>query len=103
MPKVKANGIDLHYIAFGHGSDVVLIHGFLGNLAVWHLQIAPQLRKVYRITTYDLRGHGYSEVTPSGYTARQMSLDLESLLDSLHINKAVLVGHSYGADIAMYF
>lgn len=103
MPKTKVNGIDLHYLAFGHGSDVVLIHGFLGNLAVWHLQIAPQLRKVYRVTTYDLRGHGYSEVTPTGYTARQMAMDLEGLLDSLHINKATLVGHSYGADIAMYF
>jgi len=103
MPKIKANGIDLHYLAFGHGSDLVLIHGFLGNLAVWHLQIAPQLRKVYRVTTYDLRGHGYSEVTPTGYTACQMASDLEVLLDSLHINTATLVGHSYGADIAMYF
>jgi pimeloyl-ACP methyl ester carboxylesterase len=103
MPKIKANGIDLHYLAFGHGSDLVLIHGFLGNLAVWHLQIAPQLRKLYRVTTYDLRGHGYSEVTPTGYTARQMASDLGFLLDSLKIDTATLVGHSYGADIAMYF
>jgi pimeloyl-ACP methyl ester carboxylesterase len=103
MPKAKVNGIDLHYLAFGHGSDVVLIHGFLGNLAVWHLQIAPQLRKLYRITTYDLRGHGYSELTPTGYTACQMASDLGGLLDALNIKKATLVGHSYGADIALYF
>jgi pimeloyl-ACP methyl ester carboxylesterase len=103
MPKVKANGIDLHYLAFGYGPDVVLIHGFLGNLAVWHLQIAPQLRKLYRVTSYDLRGHGYSELTPTGYTARQMASDLGGLLDSLNIDKATLIGHSYGADIAMYF
>ncbi len=103
MPKVKVNGIDLHYIALGHGPDVILIHGFLGNLAVWHLQIAPQLRKYYRITTYDLRGHGYSDVTPSGYTPAQMVSDLTGLLDTLGIKKATLVGHSFGADIAMYF
>ncbi len=103
MPKIKVNGIDLHYLAVGHGSDLVLIHGFLGNLAVWHLQIAPQLRKSYRVTTYDLRGHGYSELTPSGYTAGEMASDLEGLLDTLNIRKATLVGHSYGADIAMYF
>src|SRR5579884_1602728 len=103
MPKVKVNGIDLHYIALGHGPDVILIHGFLGNLAVWHLQIAPQLRKHYRITTYDLRGHGYSDVTPSGYTPAQMVSDLSGLLDTLGIKKATLVGHSFGADIAMYF
>lgn len=103
MPKVNVNGIDLHYLAVGHGSDLVLVHGFLGNLAVWHLQIAPQLRKFCRVTTYDLRGHGYSELTPTGYTACQMASDLEGLLDVLNIRKATLVGHSYGADIAMYF
>jgi pimeloyl-ACP methyl ester carboxylesterase len=103
MPKVKVDGIDLHYLAFGHGPNVVMLHGFLGNLAVWHLQIAPQLRKFYRVTTYDLRGHGYSEVTPSGYAAPQMARDLEGLLDALDIQEATLVGHSYGADIALYF
>src|ERR1700675_3786155 len=103
MPKVKVDGIDLHYLAFGHGTNLVMLHGFLGNLAVWHLQIAPYLRKFYRITTYDLRGHGYSEVTPTGYPADQMADDLEGLLDVLGIQQATLVGHSYGADVALYF
>jgi pimeloyl-ACP methyl ester carboxylesterase len=70
---------------------------------VWHLQIAPQLRKSYRVTTYDLRGHGYSGVTPSGYTPAQMTSDLAGLLDSLGIGKATLVGHSFGADVGLYF
>src|SRR5690349_21410475 len=103
MPKTKVNGIDLHYIGLGHGEDVVLIYGFLGNLAVWHLQIAPQLRNYYRLTHYELRRHGYSQVTPSGYTPAEMQVDLEGLLDALGIQKATLVGHSFGADIALYF
>src|SRR4051812_10677918 len=103
MPKLNVNGIDLHYIALGHGPNVVMLHGFLGNLAVWHLQIAPQLRNHFRITTYDLRGHGYSQVTPSGYTAADMANDLKGLLDNLGIEKASLVGHSYGADVCLYF
>src|SRR5262245_33960712 len=103
MPKVNVRGIDLHYIAAGHGPDIVMLHGFLGNLAVWHLQMVPQLRKSYRVTTYDLRGHGYSEVTPTGYAAENMAEDLRGLLDSLGIKKAHLVGHSFGADICMYF
>jgi pimeloyl-ACP methyl ester carboxylesterase len=102
MPKINVNGVDLHYIAFGHGANLVFVHGFLGNLAVWHLQIAPQLRKFYRVTTYDLRGHGYSEMPPTGYTAREMANDLVGLMDALGIEKPVLVGHSFGADIAMY-
>jgi pimeloyl-ACP methyl ester carboxylesterase len=103
MPKVKVNGIDIHYIAVGQGSDMVMVHGFLGNLAVWHLQIVPQLRNSYSITTPDLRGHGYSQVTPSGYTAADMANDLKGLLDTLGLRKVALVGHSYGADVCLYF
>jgi pimeloyl-ACP methyl ester carboxylesterase len=80
-----------------------MIHGFLGNLAVWHLSMVPQLRREFRVTTYDLRGHGYSEVTPAGYSAGEMADDLYSLLDKLGIEKAALVGHSFGADICLYF
>jgi pimeloyl-ACP methyl ester carboxylesterase len=103
MPKTTVNGVDLHYISMGAGPDVVMLHGFLGNLAVWHLQIAPQLRRTFRITTYDLRGHGYSQVTPSGYTAGDMAEDLAALLNELGIEKPYLVGHSFGADICLYF
>jgi pimeloyl-ACP methyl ester carboxylesterase len=82
---------------------MVMLHGFLGNQAVWHLVIVPQLRRHFRITTVDLRGHGYSDVTPTGYTAENMSRDLEGLMDKLGIERAVLVGHSFGADICLYF
>lgn len=103
MPKIQVNGVTLHYIAAGTGPDVVMLHGFLGNLAVWHLQIVPQLRKQFRFTTYDLRGHGYSEMTPTCYTVADMAQDLKELLDALAIERPILVGHSFGADICMYF
>jgi len=103
VPFLETNGVRLHYITYSHGPDIVMLHGFLGNLAVWHLQIVPVIRKQYRITTYDLRGHGYSQVTPSGYSARNMAEDLLGLLDGLGIERPVLVGHSYGADICLYF
>ena len=45
-----------------------MIHGLTGNLAVWHLKIIPMLWDHFRILTYDLRGHGYSDVPPTGYT-----------------------------------
>jgi pimeloyl-ACP methyl ester carboxylesterase len=80
-----------------------MLHGFLGNLAVWHLYMAPILRREFRVTTYDLRGHGYSDVTPTGYTAADMAEDLRCFLDEMGIERPILVGHSFGADIAMYF
>jgi len=103
MPKIAANGIQMHYIAAGEGEDVILLHGFLGNLAVWHLYMMPILRREYRVTTYDLRGHGYSELTPTGYSSRNMAEDLLALMDAMGIQKAALMGHSFGADIALYF
>jgi pimeloyl-ACP methyl ester carboxylesterase len=105
MPKIKANGVNLHYITIGMEGlpDIVMLHGFLGNLAIWHLHMAPILRREYRVTTYDLRGHGYSDVTPIGYTAADMAEDLRCLLDELGIERPILVGHSFGADVAMYF
>src|ERR1039457_4488482 len=103
MPKIKANGVNLHYITVGTGPDIGMRHGFLGNLAVWHLYMAPIVRREQRVTTYDLRGHGYSDVTPNHFPAADMVEDLRCLLDALSIEKPILVGHSFGAYIAMYF
>ena len=97
------SGITLHYQQVGQGPDLVMLHGLTGNLAVWHLKMVPSLWDRFRITTYDLRGHGYSEVTPSGYTPDDMATDLNDLLDVLGIEQAAFVGHSYGADTALYF
>ena len=68
MPKALVDGFHLHYQQFGEGPHVVMVHGITGNLAIWHLEIVPALLSKYRITTYDLRGHGYSDVPPTGYT-----------------------------------
>ena len=103
MPKMNVDGINLHYLTVGRGPDVVMLHGFLGNLAVWHLNIVPALRRQFRITTLDLRGHGYSDVTPTGYTTESLARDLRGALDKLGLERPHLVGHSFGADICLHF
>ncbi len=104
MPKtVLRNGIRLHHITAGDGPDLVLVHGITGNLAVWHLHMVPVLLDHFRVLTYDLRGHGYSDMPKTGYDCDSMAEDLQQLLDALEIERPMLVGHSYGADIALYF
>jgi pimeloyl-ACP methyl ester carboxylesterase len=93
----------VHYQQEGEGPDLVMIHGLTGNLAVWHLKILPMLWDHFRVLTYDLRGHGYTDVPPTGYTLDQMAADLAGLLNVLEIPRCALVGHSYGADLALYF
>ncbi len=104
MPKLLLDsGLDLHYQQVGEGPDVVMVHGITGNLAVWHLHIVPALCESFRVLTYDLRGHGYSGTPATGYSADDMADDLLELLDGLGLERPAVVGHSYGADIALYF
>jgi pimeloyl-ACP methyl ester carboxylesterase len=104
MPKATLrSGLKIHYLRVGQGPDLVMIHGLTGNLAVWHFKIVPLLVDHFRILTYDLRGHGYSDVPAAGYTTGDMAGDLDGLMDSLRIERAHLVGHSFGADIALHY
>src|SRR5579872_3908541 len=100
---ILKSGLRLHYQTVGSGPDLVMVHGLTGNLAVWHLNIVPQLADHFRVLTYDLRGHGYSDVPPTGYSPDDMACDLLGLLDALEIERPTIAGHSYGADIALYF
>jgi len=103
MPKTTLkSGVRIHYQQVGEGPDLVMVHGLTGNLAVWHLRIVPELSEHLRVLTYDLRGHGYSDTPRSGYSPDAMADDLLELLDALEIERPVIVGHSYGADIALY-
>lgn len=103
MPFLPANGTDLHYIQTGEGPDVVLVHGLASSLAFWYAGIALPLRHQYRVTTYDLRGHGKSGMPPAGYTHLHMADDLSHLVDLLNLERFHLVGHSYGGLICLSF
>lgn len=103
MPKLTLpSGVRLHYQRIGTGPDLVMIHGLTGNLAVWHLQIVSELSDHFRVLTYDLRGHGMSDAPPTGYSPDEMATDLLELMDGLEIERPVIAGHSYGADVALY-
>lgn len=103
MPKVNANGLNFHYQQAGSGPDVILIHGVTGDLSIWFLcEAMGILARSFRVTAFDLRGHGYTEVPRDGYTSADQAGDVVSLMDALDIDRAMLVGHSFGAVIAMH-
>lgn len=95
----------LNSVVMGQGSPVVLIHGFLlGSLAQWYFTVAPALSTNHQVLLYDLRGHGLSPATPSGYDLATLTTDLDDLLSQRGIPTPVdLVGHSYGGLIALTF
>jgi len=92
-----------HYLQAGEGRDLVMIHGLFSNLAFWYLSVVRSLARDFRVTVYDLRGHGYSDMPPKGYTSADLAADLLALLDHLGIDRTHLVGHSFGAAVALQF
>ena len=103
MPFCHANGLKFHYQQSGQGPDVVLVHGVTGDLSIWLLCKAMQtLSARYRVTAFDIRGHGYSDAPPDHYTSGDHAADLFGVMDGLGIEHATVVGHSFGGVIAMH-
>jgi pimeloyl-ACP methyl ester carboxylesterase len=103
MPRITVDGIKFYYQQAGAGPDVVLLHGVTGNMAIWPLiDLIDVLSVDFRVTAYDLRGHGYSDTPPSGYTSADMAHDLRRLQETLGLGPSYLLGHSYGGVIALH-
>lgn len=103
MPHVNVDGLRLYYQQSGSGPDVVLLHGFTSNLAMWLFSgIVPALADRFRVTSYDLRGHGASDAPSGGYTSQDMAGDLRRLCDALDLGPALMVGHSFGGVVATH-
>ncbi len=103
MAFVLANGITHHVQELGSGRPVVMLHGLLGSMATWYFTAAPVLARSHRVLLYDLRGHGKSARAPTGYGVASMADDLESLTAGFSTDPLTLIGHSYGAAIALQF
>jgi pimeloyl-ACP methyl ester carboxylesterase len=103
MPRSAIGNLSVHYQQVGAGPDLVLIHGLFCNLAFWYLTVAPILAEAFRVTVYDLRGHGLTQRVPAGYRAVDLAEDLRRLMDHLGIDSAHLVGHSFGGAVALAF
>ena len=100
--RFTANGVGIEYETHGPrtGIPVVLIHGFPFNKEMWKPQV-DVLKKSYYIVSYDVRGHGQSDVGDGQYTVELFVDDFIALLDHLKISRAVVIGLSMGGYIAL--
>ncbi|MFD3827337.1 alpha/beta fold hydrolase [Streptomyces sp. NPDC058625] len=88
--------IDLYYEDHGTGQPVVLIHGYPLDGHSWEKQAAALLTAGHRVITYDRRGFGRSSQPTTGYDYDTFAADLNTVLETLDLNDAVLVGFSMG-------
>jgi pimeloyl-ACP methyl ester carboxylesterase len=84
-------------------TPVVLLHGFLDNGATWQF-LVDHLPASWTLVAPDWRGFGDTEWAPGGYWFPDYFADLDILLDLLvPRNRARLIGHSMGANIAKMY
>jgi pimeloyl-ACP methyl ester carboxylesterase len=104
-PTFRANGLTLHYEAWGTGRPVVLLHGFTSSGASWErhgwadLLAGAGLRPI----APDARSHGRSDPVfdPAACTTEVLAADVVALLDELDIAQASLFGFSMGGGVAL--
>jgi non-heme chloroperoxidase len=104
MPYIETNdGIELYYYDWGTGAPVVLIHGWPLTSASWEYQARVLAESGYRVIAYDRRGFGRSEWAYEGYDYETLADDLNSLMETLDLQGATLVGFSMGGgEVARY-
>ena len=91
----------LHYKILGKGEPIIILHGLFGMLDNWK-SFARSMASDYQLILVDQRNHGRSFHDPEMNYAL-MAKDLESLMNSLEIDRANLIGHSMGGKTAMQF
>jgi non-heme chloroperoxidase len=99
----NSTSIDLYYEDQGAGRPVVLIHGYPLDGHSWEKQTRALLAAGYRVITYDRRGFGGSSKVAEGYDYDTFADDLHTVLETLDLHDAVLVGFSMGTgELARY-
>jgi len=99
--KVKVEHAELYYETYGKGEPLLLLHGNSQSISVFKKQIKAFSKK-YQVIAVDTRGQGKS--TDSGTGALSYDLyaeDMKTLLDSLHIGKANILGWSDGGNTGL--
>jgi pimeloyl-ACP methyl ester carboxylesterase len=101
---VPGDGVRLHARDWsGSGQAVVLLHGLASNARIWDGVASRLAGAGLRVVALDQRGHGGSGQPGSGYDFATLGRDLSAALAALGIERPVLAGHSWGANVALQF
>ncbi|HEY4765905.1 MAG TPA: alpha/beta hydrolase [Candidatus Sulfotelmatobacter sp.] len=98
---IENQGARIWYSTYGFGSPVILLHGGLGHSGNWGYQVPALVESGYRAVLIDSRGHGRSTRDAQPFSYELMASDVLAVMDTLHLEKAALVGWSDGACIAL--
>lgn len=84
------------------GPPLVLLHGLSSNLRIWDL-VVSRLAPRFRVVCYDQRSHGLSGDGDGDFSFEALTADLGAVIAARAIEDPVIVGHSWGAAVALEY
>jgi pimeloyl-ACP methyl ester carboxylesterase len=98
---VDINGINISYLEKGKGKLLLFLHGFPDNALTFSKQMDFFAEKGYRVIVPFMRGYFPSTIpTDEKYYSSTIGKDVIELIKSLGDQKAILIGHDWGATAA---
>jgi len=95
----EVNGVKLHYLTAGHGTALLLLHGYAETSLMWR-PIIPALARRFTVIAPDLPGIGDSDIPADGLDMKSAAIRIHDLVRSLGVQKAEVVGHDIGLMVA---
>jgi pimeloyl-ACP methyl ester carboxylesterase len=101
MELARVDEAELEYEVRGTGEPVIFIHGAFIADTFRPLLTVPVLAGRYRLILYHRRGYAGSSRASGTFSVAQQAADCRALLRHLGVERAHVVGHSYGGDVAL--
>jgi proline iminopeptidase len=103
MPRVTANGLDIHYERTGQGPRLLFISGTGGDLRVRPNMLDGPFARNFDLVAYDQRGLGQTEKPDRPYAMADYADDAAGLMDALGWEDALVIGVSFGGMVAQAY
>ena len=100
---VDVNGLHMYYEEYGapESSPLVLLHGGILTIDLSWATVIPELARRHRVIGVEMQGHGRTADTDRVVTPAVLATDIVGLLDHLGIDRAHVMGHSFGAAVTL--
>lgn len=98
---IKIKDVNVNYIQYGKGKNLVLLHGWGQNIEM--MKFLGDKLDGYKITILDLPGFGESSEPDTSWTINDYSEFLKTFLNKLNIINPVIIAHSFGGRITIRF
>lgn len=100
--EIKIQDVNINYIQYGKGKDILLLHGWGQNIEMMK-PVGDNFSDRFRITILDFPGFGKSEEPKEPWDIEKYSIMLEKFVKAVNIKKPIVIGHSFGGRVAIRY